>query len=242
MTTADSDRPTPVWLSDRWERKKAESAQRVLTAIELLKEERRTVTIRAIREKVTTVLGVPFSSNTIKRNEAAYALYVSSREPQRKHGGRDAGLRDLYAHTPAAERPRVHAKVARLRRESKDSLIARLIALERSVAMQAEVENRLREEIVRNSQRRGPAYPDRPKDGAATACEKGDEMKIEIATREFSFNGVRLPDPNPSMTVEQVRECYCLAYPEITTAAIEGPEAVGSKLVYRFVRAIGSKG
>lgn len=172
MTTADSNHPTPVWLSDRWERKKAESAQRVLTAIELLKAERRTVTIRAIREKVTTVLGVPFSSNTIRRNEAAYALYVSSREPPRQHGGRDAGLRDLYARTPEAERPRVHAKVARLRRESKDRLIARLIALERSVAMQAEVENRLREEIVRNNQCRGPACPDGPKDDAATSSDK----------------------------------------------------------------------
>ena len=31
-------------------------------------------------------------------------------------------------------------------------------------------------------------------------------------------------------------------YPDIATATITGPEAVGDKLVYRFSRAIGSKG
>jgi len=67
-------------------------------------------------------------------------------------------------------------------------------------------------------------------------------MKIECVRREFSFNGVRLPDPNPSMTIDQVRDCYCQVYPEITTAVVEGPEAVGSKLIYRFIRAVGTKG
>jgi hypothetical protein len=33
-----------------------------------------------------------------------------------------------------------------------------------------------------------------------------------------------------------------ISYPDITTAAIEGPEAVGNKLIYRLTRAIGSKG
>jgi PRTRC genetic system protein C len=42
--------------------------------------------------------------------------------------------------------------------------------------------------------------------------------------------------------VDQVRETYAAAYPEIVTASVEGPEAVGNKLVYRFSRAIGSKG
>jgi PRTRC genetic system protein C len=67
-------------------------------------------------------------------------------------------------------------------------------------------------------------------------------MKIERVRREFSFNGVRLPDPNPSMTIDQVRDRYCQVYPEITTAVVEGPEAVGSKLVYRFICAVGTKG
>ena len=54
--------------------------------------------------------------------------------------------------------------------------------------------------------------------------------------------GLRLPGPNPNLSVEEVRNLYASAYPEITTAAIEGPEVVGNKLVYRLTRAIGTKG
>jgi PRTRC genetic system protein C len=67
-------------------------------------------------------------------------------------------------------------------------------------------------------------------------------MKVEPLVREFSFNGVRLPDPNVNLSIEDVRNLYATAYPDITTAAIEGPEAVGTKLIYRFSRSIGTKG
>jgi len=67
-------------------------------------------------------------------------------------------------------------------------------------------------------------------------------MKVEKLEREFSYNGLRLADPNPNLTVEEVRNLYAISYPEITTAAIEGPEALGNKLIYRLTRAIGSKG
>ena len=61
-------------------------------------------------------------------------------------------------------------------------------------------------------------------------------------SREFSYNGVKLPDPNPAMTPEEVRQIFATQYPDITTASITGPEAEGDKLRYSFVRAIGSKG
>jgi len=61
-------------------------------------------------------------------------------------------------------------------------------------------------------------------------------------SREFSYNGVRLPDPNPSMTPEEVRQFYATQYPDITTASITGPETEGDRLRYSFTRAIGSKG
>ena len=67
-------------------------------------------------------------------------------------------------------------------------------------------------------------------------------MKIETLTREFRYNGVLLPDPNPSLSVDQVRDFYATVHPDITTAALEGPEAINNKLVYRFSRAIGAKG
>lgn len=67
-------------------------------------------------------------------------------------------------------------------------------------------------------------------------------MKVEKLTREFAYNGLSLPDPGAQMTPEQVRDMYAAAYPEITTAMIEGPEQKGGKLVYTFKRAIGTKG
>jgi PRTRC genetic system protein C len=68
-------------------------------------------------------------------------------------------------------------------------------------------------------------------------------MNVEALQREFRYNGgLRLPDPNPNLTVGEVINLYAATYPEITTAAIEGPEVIGNKLVYRLTRAIGTKG
>ena len=67
-------------------------------------------------------------------------------------------------------------------------------------------------------------------------------MEAKPLARSFEFNGMRLPDPNPKLSAEEVRALYAHQYPDIATAAITGPEAVGDKLVYRFTRAIGSKG
>jgi PRTRC genetic system protein C len=67
-------------------------------------------------------------------------------------------------------------------------------------------------------------------------------MQTSVVTREFSFNGVKLPDPDPKLSPEQVRSVLATMYPDIVTAAITGPEAVGDKLRYNFVRAIGAKG
>ena len=67
-------------------------------------------------------------------------------------------------------------------------------------------------------------------------------MQTGVITREFSFNGVKLPDPDPKLSPEQVRSVLATMYPDIATASIAGPEAVGDKLRYNFVRAIGAKG
>lgn len=67
-------------------------------------------------------------------------------------------------------------------------------------------------------------------------------MQTGVVTREFSFNGVKLPDPDPKLSPEQVRSVLATMYPDIATASITGPEAVGNKLRYNFVRAIGAKG
>lgn len=69
-------------------------------------------------------------------------------------------------------------------------------------------------------------------------------MALTIAkmTRTFDFLGVRLPDPNPSMSVDDVKAFYAAQYPELATAVVNGPEAAGDKMRYTFDRAVGSKG
>jgi PRTRC genetic system protein C len=38
-------------------------------------------------------------------------------------------------------------------------------------------------------------------------------IKVERLERSFSYLGTRFPDPDPSMTVEQVRDVYCQKTP-----------------------------
>jgi PRTRC genetic system protein C len=68
-------------------------------------------------------------------------------------------------------------------------------------------------------------------------------MQIERTLREFRYaGGLILPDPDPSLDVDAVRSVYAAAYPEITTAAVTGPEVVDGKIVYTFKPAVGTKG
>ena len=67
-------------------------------------------------------------------------------------------------------------------------------------------------------------------------------MESQPLSRYFEVHGVKLPDPNPSLSVEEIRGLYSQQYPEIATAAVTGPELVGDKLVYRFSTAVGTKG
>ena len=67
-------------------------------------------------------------------------------------------------------------------------------------------------------------------------------LKVESLQREFFYNGSRIPDPSPTLSVEEVRELLTPSWPEIATATLEGPEDTGTTLRYTFNRAIGSKG
>jgi PRTRC genetic system protein C len=75
------------------------------------------------------------------------------------------------------------------------------------------------------------------------------EIKMAITTlktsslpRGFVFNGSRVPDPDPQMSVDQVRDLLTPSHPEIATATMTGPEDTGTSLRYSCSRAIGSKG
>jgi PRTRC genetic system protein C len=67
-------------------------------------------------------------------------------------------------------------------------------------------------------------------------------LTVKTLHREFFYNGTRIPDPAPNLTIEQVRELLTPSYPEIATASLVGPEDTGNTLRYTFSRAIGSKG
>jgi PRTRC genetic system protein C len=67
-------------------------------------------------------------------------------------------------------------------------------------------------------------------------------VQVRAMERTFAYNGLQLPDPDPRLTPEQVRDLYASSYPEITTASIEGPDASGGTLRYKFTRALGTKG
>jgi PRTRC genetic system protein C len=67
-------------------------------------------------------------------------------------------------------------------------------------------------------------------------------LTVTKMSRVFQFQGIRLPDPNPEMSVDEVKALYAAQYPELATAVVNGPEAAGDKMQYTFERAIGSKG
>lgn len=66
-------------------------------------------------------------------------------------------------------------------------------------------------------------------------------MNVQTLTRTFTYNGCQLADPGPNFTPQQVQQVYATAYPEITTAAIEGPVSVNGNLEYQFRKVVGTK-
>lgn len=67
-------------------------------------------------------------------------------------------------------------------------------------------------------------------------------MRVERTERLFRYSGLVLPDPDPSLGIEAVISIFASTYPEITTAAVNGPEVVDGKQVYTLQKAIGTKG
>jgi PRTRC genetic system protein C len=48
-------------------------------------------------------------------------------------------------------------------------------------------------------------------------------LVISPVRREFIYNGTSIPDPDPKMTPEQVRDSLVAVYPEIATAPSPAP-------------------
>ena len=151
MRTPTSNGKVPEWLRTRWERTKSETAARVQAAVDQLEQHGCNVTFESIRDTVRSLHGVSISANTIKRNELAYQIYSAHCRKPRVACLPQPTLRALVANASAEERRGLQSKISRLRREPKDSLVAKLVSLERAGAKQRDVENRLREEILRLS-------------------------------------------------------------------------------------------
>ena len=118
-----------------------------------MRRQGRKMTLDAIRDTIRSTCGVSISTNTIKRNDLAYQVYVAHRPRPRVSCLPDPGRRQIIQNAPAEERHGLRSKISRLRRECKDVLVARVVSLERAAGKQRDVENRLREEILRLSER-----------------------------------------------------------------------------------------
>ena len=67
-------------------------------------------------------------------------------------------------------------------------------------------------------------------------------LQTNPITRSFRFNNRTLPDPNPKLSPAQVKDLYAAQFPELASAAIEGPELKSGQQVYGFARQVGTKG
>lgn len=67
-------------------------------------------------------------------------------------------------------------------------------------------------------------------------------MKEVTISRVFTYNGIRLDDPNPALQPDAVREFYLPHYQELNTAVVEGPVTKDNVATYTFRRAAGAKG
>jgi PRTRC genetic system protein C len=67
-------------------------------------------------------------------------------------------------------------------------------------------------------------------------------VTVTTTTREFAYSGLKLVDLDPKLSPEEIKAAYALQYPELTTAVVQGPQVVGDRLRYEFIRGIGAKG
>jgi PRTRC genetic system protein C len=71
-------------------------------------------------------------------------------------------------------------------------------------------------------------------------------LEVKELPRVFLFKHdgqeLRLTDPEPSFTEEDVLNFYSPTYPALTTARVEGPVIEGDEIQYKFVTTIGTKG
>lgn len=67
-------------------------------------------------------------------------------------------------------------------------------------------------------------------------------MEITPLPRKFRFKNFDHPDPDPTMTTEQVLNFYSAKYPDLTSSTISGPIIHNDMRIYEFKSVLGTKG
>jgi PRTRC genetic system protein C len=67
-------------------------------------------------------------------------------------------------------------------------------------------------------------------------------MAVKSLTRVFKHNSNTLKDLDETLSPEAICAVYSNQFPELLNANIEGPEIVKDQAVYKFSKALGTKG
>lgn len=67
-------------------------------------------------------------------------------------------------------------------------------------------------------------------------------IQATAITRTFLYGGRTLPDPDPSMSPEEVKGFYSAIHADLTNAAVEGGDFEGDTQIFTFRRNVGTKG
>jgi PRTRC genetic system protein C len=66
--------------------------------------------------------------------------------------------------------------------------------------------------------------------------------EVSKLTRQFKHGDKSLEDPNPDWNTKQVMDFYSGTYPELVNSNLDGPEIVGSEMIYTVSTKTGTKG
>lgn len=66
-------------------------------------------------------------------------------------------------------------------------------------------------------------------------------LKVSV-NRIFKYNSLILDDPDPKWSIDEVKDFYANAYPELTQSITEGPDVSDEGLTYTFRKSVGTKG
>lgn len=67
-------------------------------------------------------------------------------------------------------------------------------------------------------------------------------LNVKVFPRVFKHKDLKLTDPNPNLTPDEVMAFYSNQYPELTTSNVFGPKIEKDEAVYEFRTTVGTKG